>query len=652
MTSVLTPLQLDAGAGLLQNQGLTVNAVFTTSVAAYTGNFSGTGNLAPQTVVTGLLAAIKIGGANVANVTLLSNTVIANLQTLASNSCPALSDSVPSSYSGNLTVAVDPPGFTGLLTTTASTYLGNGDLTKFVQGFSIAQSYANQTNLFINSAVNSQTYLGNTFTNMNNMITGDITTVNLATPALGQDLENLGTLIDLAQLETLGSPLGLIQQVIGVTGNLPVLSLLLLAEGVTEEVVFNLADPTLSVADSVQRLMYQAMTKIEGDNLAQILSVLKITTAGILTMADLLNPLKLFPNSFQSLTVTTNNGIRAIYVDSVGSVNTNLLSELPGYVIDSYNRLQQIIPPDQALANKALAVSLAQITGINFTTLPVFAQTVKAISTTQDLPLVSALTQAVPASVANYYINTLADGTGNNDSILITDILGTAIGWISTDALGNTVATFATMNLSYLQSIYQTMCNAVNGQYDTGNTVLIPGGTPGAGEYTTLDLAFEGEPAGNVTGGPGLIPVASSEISNIVVAYPTQVSTLNQDWNNMSSQLILERTLQASADLNYGNLTANQRNSMYGFIFSLPNYGLDTTVGGTAQFIEGVANLSSFTGQSVVACLREGRNQQALDLSGIYTNSGIPADAVPPPPQANLIPSTYTESEAANLVVR
>jgi hypothetical protein len=649
--SVLTPLQLDAGAGLLQNQGLAPNAAFTSTVASYTGNYSGTGNLAPQTTVTGLLAAIRIGGANIANVTILANTVIANLQTLAANTCPALSDSVPVAYAGSLTVDVDPPGFTGLLVSTANTYLGSGDLTKFVQAFSIAQSYCNQTNLFVNSAVNSQTYLGNTFTTMNDMITGDVTQINLATQAFGTDLENLGSLINLANLDALGSPLALIQQVVSNTGNLPVLSLLLLAEGVSEDIVLNLTNPALSVVDSVQRLMYQAMTKVVGNDLEQVLKVLKVTTAGIENMADLLNPVKLFPNSFPSLTVPTANGLRAIYANSTGAINTNLVSQLPGYVVDSYTRLQQIIPADQALANKALSMALSQVSGIGFTTLPVFAQTVKALQTTQDLPLISDLTEAVPTSVANYYINTLANGTGNNDTILITDLLGTAIGWISTDALGNTVATFATMNLTYLQSIYQTMTNAVNGQYGNG-VIDIPLGNPAAGQYTDINLAFEGEPAGNVTGGPGLIPVATTEISNIVVAYPTQVISLNQEWNAMSQQLILENNLQVQADLNYGNLTANQRNSMYGFIFNLPSYGLDTKVGGTAQFIEGVADLTTFTGQAVVGSLREGRNQNALSLSGIYTNNNVPADPNPPLPEANLLPSIYSESEAANLVIR
>ena len=111
--------------------------------------------------------------------------------------------------------------------------------------------------------------------------------------------------------------------------------MLLLAEGVDEEIVLNLTDPTLSVADSVQRLMYQAMTKITNVPLAQILKVLRISTVGIETMADLLNPVKLFPNSYQSLTVVTSNGPRAIYLNTAGAVNTNLVQELPPYVINT-----------------------------------------------------------------------------------------------------------------------------------------------------------------------------------------------------------------------------------------------------------------------------------------------------------------------------
>ena len=316
----LTPLQLDSTAGLLQNQGLAPNAEFTTAVTTYNST----------ALISPFLTTIEVGSTG----NILSNTIISTLETLAANTCASLSDSVPSGYA-TLTVSTNPAGFTGLLTTTANTYMGNGDLGKFCQALSISQGYADQTNLFVNSAVNSQTYLGNTFTTMNNMITGSITSINLSTTSFGLDLTNLGQLINLKTLNEFGSPLALIQQIYLITGTIPVVSLAFIAAGVPQDVVINLTNPTVTVADSAQALMYQAMTQITGDNLTQILTVLGVTTVGINTMADLLNPVKLFPNSFQSLTAPTKYGPQAIYINSAGSVNTNLKTELPPYVMSS-----------------------------------------------------------------------------------------------------------------------------------------------------------------------------------------------------------------------------------------------------------------------------------------------------------------------------
>jgi hypothetical protein len=300
--NTLTPLQLIAGAGLLQNQGLSVSPELSASITAYSST----------AVISAFLDA-------------LANDP--SLATLAANSVPAFSNSLPAAYANIGTQ------MTTAISTQASADFGSGDISKFVQAVNLSLSYAESTNLFINSAVNSQTYLGNTFTSTNDSITGDVTSINLATTAFGADLAKLGRLIDLRDLGDLGSPLALIQRVIETTGNIPVLSLLLLAEGVSEDIVLNLTSPTLSVADSIQRLMYQAMTKIAGGDLAQILKVLKVTTPNIVTMADLLNPVKLFPNSYLSLTVTTANGPRAVYINSSGAVNSNLEQELPAYVI-------------------------------------------------------------------------------------------------------------------------------------------------------------------------------------------------------------------------------------------------------------------------------------------------------------------------------
>ena len=307
----------------------------------------------------------------------------------------------------------------------------------------------------------------------------------------------------------------------------------------------------------------------------------------------------------------------------------------------AYDRLSQIIPADQALANKALATSLQQIAGITNMTLPVLANTISNLQTTNNLPLVTAQTQAVPANVANVFINS-AGGTGNNNTVLIIDILGTAAGTVHTQALTNTVAQFSTMNLVSLTSTYQTMSNVVTGIYGnpiTGPVIITTG--PYANTYANATVAFSN----------ALIPGAQSEISNIVVGYPTQVTTLNQDWTDMANQLVLEQNQQANANLNFSQLQANSNSSIYGFIQSLPQYGADTTEGGTTQFLEAVADLTDFTGESIVASLRQTQNQRVLTAAGIQTNSNVPVAPNPPPPQANLIPATYTAQQAANIVV-
>ena len=625
-TGILTPLQLIAGAGLLQNQGLGVSVELTSAISAYSN--------------TALMQAY-----------LAAEALDPSIATLAANSVPAFSNSVPAAYSGLGTQMTD------VITAQATLDAGSGDISKFVQAFNLASSYGRLTNQFINSAVNSQTYLGNTFTSTNDMITGDITTVNLATTTFGQDLINLGNLIDLSNLNNLGTPLALVQQIAAVAGNIPVLSIYFIAVGVPQEIVINLTDPTLSVTDSVQKLMYEAMTQITGTDLDQILQVLKITTAGITTAADLLNPAKLFPNSYLSLTVTTAVGPRAVYLNSADSVNTNLLAELPDYIVISYNRLQAIIPSGLALANKALAVALAQINGIATTSLPTFGNTVKAMETTKDLPLITALTTAVPPAVADYYTSTLANGNGPNGTIRIVDIIGLAGGWVATDAFARTVTIFATMDLADLTTIYQQMETALTGGYgDTeAGPLTIPSG-PAAGTYNGVEIdpgpPPEYDPTAIELAMSALTSAAQAEIANLQTLYPTQCAELNSLWNSMAEQVVEEQTLQPLVNLNFADLQANDRNSIYSFILSLPSYGSQTQEGGIAWFLEAMADLTTQAGEAVIGCLREGRNLTALNSAGIYTSTKIPSDPNPPPTEAELLPSVYSENEAQNLVIK
>ena len=309
--SVLTPLQLTATAGLLQNQGLS-DVNLSSAVTTYINS----------SLIAPLANTVAVGSTG----NILSSNTISQVITLAANTCPALSDSIPVANAGSY-----PTEFmTTLLTNTADKYLGNGDLSKFAQAVSVAEGYSGITNQIINSALNSQTYLANTFTTTNDMISGDITSVNLCTTQWASDLKNLGGLINLSQLDELGTPLALVKQLASLGGIIPELSTAFTTYGVPDSVVVNLTSPTLTAKTADQKAMYTAMTHITGDALAQILQILGVTTANINTMADLLNPYKIFPNSFQTLTVTgTDNVSQNIYINSSGTVNGTLAQVLP-----------------------------------------------------------------------------------------------------------------------------------------------------------------------------------------------------------------------------------------------------------------------------------------------------------------------------------
>jgi hypothetical protein len=326
----------------------------------------------------------------------------------------------------------------------------------------------------------------------------------------------------------------------------------------------------------------------------------------------------------------------------------------------AYDRLQQIIPADQALANKALSVSLAQITNVGSLALPALASAAGNIETTKDLPLISNLTTAVPPNVASYY-NTLAIGSGVNGTIQVVDVIGLASGWVATSAFGQTLALYGNMNMTELTTVYNTMANSATGNYgDTGaGPLTIPIGLPCHGVY--YGNAVYDSITGNVDGyDPSaldgamscLLGSAGTAVANLETNYPTQCAELNTLWNNMVAQVVNENSIQNTIHLNYANLQAHSTTAIYSFIYSLPQYGTQTEQGGLSQMLENMSDLTTQGGEAVVACLRQGRNVTALGNAGIPTNLTIPIAPTTPVPQATLLPSTYTQAEAANIVVR
>jgi len=638
---ILTPLQMIAGAALSNNSGVNIANTWTAADNAYTG--------------TDLLSPFFAAVANSSAANISANT-LTSMFTFCANTVPALADNTPSAYAslGTNTTA----GFTGIVTSQGQSYLGNGNISIFAQVFTAAEGYITSSNDYINTAVNSQTYLGSTFTTMNSLITGNLTDVTLATEAFGQDLSALGRLIDLDNLGNFGSPAALLRQLSTVTNILPSINTALIQAGLNSGTISQLTSADTTVSDDAQRRAYVAMTTITGTDLEQVLAVFGVTTPYIMTMADLLNPIKIFPNSYPSLTVRvynqdTTSVLRAIYDNNQGTVNSKLLLYLPEFILVQgslnvipYQRLSRIVPSDQALACKAIQVSLQQIKNISGLTLAQLADVFLNMETTRDLPAISALQQAVPASVAAFYSANYGTGTGPNGTLVLTDLLGAAVGVPYTSDITNVTTTINSMTTAgYLTSLtdtYTRMVNTVDGVYGPATTgpVIIPPGTA-AGSYSNADVAMQ-----------ALISSAAVQVSNIQNAYPTQSSVLNSNFNGMASHLTSENTNLILASIDIANLTSSGRGPIMSFVQTLPNYGINTEQNGPNQFLETVADYNTQGGQAIIACLREGRNAAFLNAVNVGLDTAIPATPSSVPPQANLIPSTYSDAEAANLVVK
>lgn len=206
----------------------------------------------------------------------------------------------------------------------------------FVQQWQSAYGFIGYSNNAILSVDNSKDFLEGTFSNMNDLITADITNVSLATKAFGQDLIALGKAIDLSTIATYGLPSNLLKTLVKYNALTKNLSLAIISAGIPVDelgaIISNVSQPT----NDQERKLYAAYYITVGDTLDEVLIPLNCKTLGLTSLADILNPAKMFPNSYKTLTVQlyntgTQNGAQnskiafPIY-NSSGTVNSDLTS--------------------------------------------------------------------------------------------------------------------------------------------------------------------------------------------------------------------------------------------------------------------------------------------------------------------------------------
>ena len=326
--------------------------------------------------------------------------------------------------------------------------------------------------------------------------------------------------------------------------------------------------------------------------------------------------------------------------------------------MSTYSQLQQIIPPDQALADKALQAGLEQVKNIFDTILPALAAATEGLESNVGLDDINALTEPLPANVTAYFTDTLATGSGVQGLLLLTDVIGSIAGYNITNELTNTTVTLNSMTsggdfnslTNITTGVYTVMENCIAGDYTYGNTdpdtgfltytVVIPPGLPGAGTYGPANVASEA--VSNAFSG-GLNPAMQSVVGTIVTANPSSVANTTAYFNVICNQLQTQNTNLALAGVSFANLLADQK--PWGLVYNLASNGLDVVEGGAAYVLQSVANTNTQGGQAIVSTMIESRNLQRLSTAGIQTDI-IVSDQYPEP-EADLGDTQYTVAQAA-----
>ena len=550
-----------------------------------------------------------------------------------------------------------------MITQTGLAYLGDGDAGRFGQGFMAVQGYINTTNQYINSSVNANQYLGPTFTNMDDLVTGNIASITTDLPSFGVDITNQGNLWNMSKLDLYGTPAGLIQQISALAGirgrTIPELQNALLSMGLTSANISDLVNDnrvglnkpnglTQNEFDKLQLLAYNAMTMISGDALTQILDILGVTTPNINELTDLLNPVKMFPLSYATLQTPSPNGPVPVF-DSNGAVNSSISPIVNSYLptASGCDELGKIIPPAQAVSNKAIQVAFQQINNIPTSTLPVLANTVLGtvdnpwnvanpylantvvsmgapvptfyrattdvptgvdinntaywtpttlggLSTMAGLPLIQAQTTPVDSSVTSYVSTTMATGTGPDGTITTYDVLGLALD-----------------------------SNNFAAQLDTATTAINALQT--AGSLATLNTAYVNILSAINDAGV-LTQITNANNAIAALGASPYVTTLNTAWTYMANLMNLSAKYTSQAGIDYFLLQPGDNNSVYAFVQNLPYYGLLTANGDAAEFLENIADTTTLGGQAIVGAMREGRNNARLSTSGLYNVNQIPSN--------------------------
>ena len=340
--------------------------------------------------------------------------------------------------------------------------LANPEYKEFLSSFLSAQAFIDYNNQAIMANQNSKTFLDGSYSNMDDLISADIYGINLANAAFGTDLDNLGKVINLARIDSFGLPSVLLQTLGENNAVIQDLVLALLSSGLESSEVQGLISGAITTPTAVQeQKIYSAFLIIIGENLEEVVAPLQCATVGLTSLADLLDVKKLFPNSYQSLTVPKYNSELGLPTNSKtyyplyisGGLNPALMTtEMNDYVgIQTPKRppnitrnrfpnnislpkkgfgsyLYDILPKQQAVAAGAFSFTMRQVKNIDRVDIKKFSRAVKSLENTRNLNLVNGTSKPTNTEAIANLQEKEALGSGPYGTYTMSDLFGSMSG--------------------------------------------------------------------------------------------------------------------------------------------------------------------------------------------------------------------------------
>jgi len=284
------------------------------------------------------------------------------------------------------------------------------------------------------------------------------------------------------------------------------------------------------------------------------------------------------------------------------TLQSDTLVITPQILVEGFGSyLADILPPDIAVTAGAFGASLQQVKNITQIPIEKFAQVVANMETTQGLDLVNGTNVPVDVVEAQSAYDLIALGTGPYKTFTYSDFFGCMSGlpynWAQLQTL------ISDLQTSNLVSRYQTL-------YDT--IVAGPGG-----DIPAFNIAVQAQ-----------IDLANTEIALIRTVRPGASTDLNDLYNNFGTQLgneqLVRNTGLSPLPSPRDAFVNKYPIPIYSFVDMLPLYGKQTQPNMASQTLEAISDLTFVAGQSVIAAMRQSRNQDRLNYVGVTLDNNIP----------------------------